>query len=82
MITCGRYFVQRRSPKTEANRDFDSSFLALRKEQQQLPDENFTPRIPTNIKAPFTGETTTATPRERPATAPVIQLPSQTLQPV
>ena len=77
MINCN----QRRSPETRADQCVEFSTINIKEEQEPTPARNSLPQTTTETSTSTRTVTPAAPPRERPATASVIQLPSQTLQP-
>ena len=72
---------QRRSPGTRADRCVDFSTINIKEEQEPTPARNSLPQTTTETSTSTREVIRAAPPRERPANTPVIQLPSQTLQP-
>ena len=72
---------RRRLLKTKIDQGDDPSLVSIKEEQEPTLARNSLPQTTMETGTSTRAVTPVAPPRERPATASVIQLPSQTLQP-
>ena len=81
IIICERCLHRQHPTTTGINQTVNSKLIFTYEEQQEMNPRDSPPQMATNMNNAARVEITTVIPRERSATASVVHLPSQILQP-